>query len=66
MCTKEKVGESGCNHKENVRLWQSKHLADRGRKKRAPSYFAFAALDFKLNRCVQFKNGVDLIEVSIL
>ena len=35
---------------------KSNHSADRVRKKRLPSYFA---------GCVQSKNGVDLVEVSI-
>ena len=54
------------------RTIESKHSADRVRKKRLPSYFADAAwissfiLYFiQCSGCVQSKNGVDLVEVSI-
>ena len=52
---------------------ESNHWADRVRKKRPPPYFAFTAwisdfIDFLLLQCsghVQFKNGVDYVEVNI-
>ena len=51
---------------------KSNCLANRVRKKRSPSYFVFSAWTSNINSsflqcsgCVQSKNGVDLVEVSI-
>ena len=53
---------------------ESNHSADRVRKKKPPSYFAVAtwtsiqtiySLLLQCSGCVQSKNGVDLVEVSI-
>ena len=51
---------------------ESNRLTNRAIKKRLPSLLCYCCMDFKLNffllkcsGCVQYKNAVDLVEVSI-